>query len=58
MKKKYIEPSVVAITIKPCQMICNSVNDITGLDGVTPGEGDFVGGESDARGAEFSDWEF
>ena len=22
------------------------------------GEGDFVGGESDARGAEFSDWEF
>lgn len=56
MKKKYIEPSVVAITVKPCQMICNSVTGVTGLGSVTPGVGDFPGGSSDGRGASFSDW--
>ena len=36
-------------------MICNSINGVTGLDGVKIGEGEFAGGASDARGAIFSD---
>ena len=57
MKKTYIEPTLLVHKIKPCQMICNSVRNITGLTGVSKGAGDFTGGASDARGAEFSDWD-
>ena len=57
MKQTYIEPTLLVHKIKPCQMICNSVNDVTGLKYVKKGTGDFAGGVSDARGAEFSDWD-
>ena len=57
MKKTYIEPTLLVHKIKPCQMICNSVRGVTGLGSVKKGTGDFAGGASDARGAEFSDWD-
>ena len=38
-------------------MICNSINSVSGLNGVTMGEGEFTGGASDARRGRFSRWE-
>ena len=58
MKKTYIEPTLLVHKVVACQMICNSINGVTGLDGVTIGEGNFTGGASDAREASFSDDEW
>ena len=35
MKKKYINPTIEVVDIKPTALLMNSVNSITGLDGVT-----------------------
>lgn len=57
MKKTYIEPTLLVHKVEACQMICNSVNGVKGLDGVTIGEGNFTGGASEARSSRFSRWE-
>ena len=58
MKKTYIEPTLLVHKVVACQMICNSINGVTGLDGVTISEENFTGGASDAREATFSDDEW
>jgi len=57
MKKTYIEPTLLIHKVEACQMICNSINSVSGLNGVTMGEGEFTGGASDARRGRFSRWE-
>ena len=56
MKKTYKNPTLNVVNIKPCQLLNNSVNEVTGLTGVKRGSGDFAGGVSDGRKGSFSGW--
>jgi hypothetical protein len=57
MKKTYIKPSIELNSIALENMLQNSVNGVTGLDGVTMGNSDFGGGAADGkiRGSRTSD---
>ena len=53
MKKTYIAPLTEVVKVNAGQIICSSpVDSITGIDGVTKGEGKLVGGASDSK-----DWD-
>lgn len=49
MKKTYIKPSTTLHAIKATQLICNSIRGVSGLDGVSTSNDNFVGGTSDSR---------
>ena len=52
MKKTYMNPEMVVVPLMAQQMIAYSVTSVSGLDGVTIGDGDFTGGASDVKAFE------
>ena len=47
MKKKYINPTIEVIDIKPTAILMNSVNSVTGLTDVDVSDDEFGGGSVD-----------
>ena len=54
MKRTYINPEMVVVPLMAKQMIANSLQGLSGLDGVSMGDGDFAGGAADVKGLEFN----
>ena len=52
MKKIYKAPLTKVVKVNAVQLICQSIVDVSGLSGVTKGEGKFIGGASDSK-----DWD-
>jgi hypothetical protein len=57
MKKTYINPSMMVVPFVATQVIAYSVDSVTGLDGVTKGEGDFEGGVVDVKTYNINIWD-
>ena len=55
MKKIYKAPLTKVVKVNAVQLICQSIVDVSGLNGVTKGEGKFVGGDSDSK--DFDDFD-
>ena len=49
MKKTYIKPSVEVNRLALESMIANSVTGVSGINGLSMGEGDFAGGAADGK---------
>lgn len=49
MKKKYMQPLSEEANMNEEQMICVSIDDVAGIDGVDIGKGDFPGGSVDEK---------
>lgn len=47
--KKYIQPELTVVAVNLQTLICNSVTEVTGLDGVEMSNEDFEGGAVDSR---------
>ena len=47
--KKYIKPNVLIVRVKVEKLLQYSLKSVGGLDGVTKGEGEFIGGVADSR---------
>ena len=54
MKKTYINPEMIVVPLMAKHMIANSLQSLSGLDGVSMGDGDFAGGAADVKGLEFN----
>ena len=55
MKKIYKAPLTKVVKVNAVQLICQSIVDVSGLNGVTKGEGNFTGGASDSK--DFEDYD-
>ena len=55
MKKTYKTPLTEVVKVNAVQLICQSIVDVSGLNGVTKGEGKFTGGASDSK--DFEDYD-
>ncbi|MBQ9672249.1 MAG: hypothetical protein IJV34_05290 [Prevotella sp.] len=54
--KKYIKPNTNILLVEVQSLMqSNSVTDVTGVDGLGKGNGDFVGGGVDSRGGFWDD---
>ena len=55
--KTYIKPSITIAVVETEGLIAasNTVGSVSGLEGVTQGDGDFGGGAADSRGGWFDD---
>ncbi len=49
MKKTYINPAMVVVPFIATQVIASSLNAVSGLDGLSMGDGDFTGGAADVK---------
>ena len=49
MKKTYINPAMMVVPFIATHVIANSIKSVDGLVGVSKGEGDFEGGNSDVK---------
>ena len=50
MKKTYINPNMVVVPFIATHVIANSLNSVTGLEGVDISTNDFTGGAADTKG--------
>lgn len=47
MKKKYINPTIEVVDIKPTALLMNSVNSIGGINGLDVSNDEYSGGDVD-----------
>ena len=47
--KMYMKPAIMVEDIQLESLLTESLNDVTGADGLSKGDGEFAGGNADSR---------
>ena len=57
MKKIYISPEMMVVTIEPRTMLAESIVTVSGAEGLSRGSGDFEGGVADVKASNPDAWD-